>query len=207
MARAFSRASSQSITAASSTALELGTGPFSVAATIYPYTVDYTATSSGVVFSKGIDPSNYFDLEVYQSKVRAGVGTALMDSPVIPVNAVYRVMVTRSGTALSLYVNGALVASSTSSASVSNPTKNVTIGVRPGTSYFFNGEISEVAMWSAALGGDEMIAYMKTYSAAVLRPQALVFYAPLVRDVVELKRGLALTNNGTTVVPHQRIRF
>lgn len=79
--------------------------------------------------------------------------------------------------------------------------------MRPGLPYFFNGEISAVAMWSAALGADEMIAYMKTYSATVLRPQALVFYAPLVRDLVELRRGLALTNNGTTVVPHQRIRF
>lgn len=207
MARAFSRASSQSIVVASNTALELGTGPFSVAATIYPYTVDYTASSSGVVFSKGIDPSSYFDLEVYQSKVRAGVGAALMDSPVITVNGVYRVMVTRSGTALSLYMNGALVASSTSSASVSNPTKNVTIGVRPGTSYFFNGEISEVAMWSAALSADEVMTYMKYYTAAVIRPQALVFYAPLVRDLIELRRGLALTNNGTVVVPHQRIRF
>ena len=39
-----------------------------------------------------------------------------------------------------------------------------------------------------------------------VRPQNLVFYAPLVRDLIDAKGGLVITNNnGATVATHPRI--
>jgi hypothetical protein len=39
-----------------------------------------------------------------------------------------------------------------------------------------------------------------------VRPQNLVFYAPLVRDLIDAKGGLTITNNnGATVANHPRV--
>jgi hypothetical protein len=39
-----------------------------------------------------------------------------------------------------------------------------------------------------------------------VRPQSLVFYAPLVRDLIDYKGGLTITNNNTaTVANHPRV--
>jgi hypothetical protein len=39
-----------------------------------------------------------------------------------------------------------------------------------------------------------------------IRPQSLVFYAPLVRDLIDVKGGLTITNNNTaTVANHPRV--
>jgi hypothetical protein len=39
-----------------------------------------------------------------------------------------------------------------------------------------------------------------------IRPQSLVFYAPLVRNLVDTKGGLTITNNNSaTVADHPRI--
>jgi hypothetical protein len=39
-----------------------------------------------------------------------------------------------------------------------------------------------------------------------VRPQSLVFYAPLVRDLQDVRGGLTITNNnGATVAAHPRV--
>jgi hypothetical protein len=45
-------------------------------------------------------------------------------------------------------------------------------------------------------------------SPALVRPDNLAFYAPLIRDLQDLRGGLAITNNnGATVVDHPRIYY
>lgn len=74
---------------------------------------------------------------------------------------------------------------------------------------YMNGGISECAMWSVALSAAEMAILGAGYSPLLVRPQSLVFYAPLIesedRDMVG---GLLLTAYNTpTIAPHPPITY
>jgi hypothetical protein len=65
------------------------------------------------------------------------------------------------------------------------------------------GETAHAAIWNAFLTADERNALAKRCSPKKVRPQSLIFYAPLVRAVYDLKGQLPLTVEGTTgVAPH-----
>ena len=69
-----------------------------------------------------------------------------------------------------------------------------------------NGLIAEVGIWNAALTAEEVASLAKGMTCYKVRPQSLVFYAPLVRDLTDQKGGLTITNNGgATVANHPRI--
>ncbi len=71
---------------------------------------------------------------------------------------------------------------------------------------FFKGSIAEFGIWSAALTADEIASLAKGMTCDKIRPQSLVFYAPLVRDLIDQKGGLTITNNnGATVANHPRV--
>jgi hypothetical protein len=71
---------------------------------------------------------------------------------------------------------------------------------------FFNGQIAEVGIWTAALTTAEVASLAKGMTCDKVRPQSLVFYAPLVRDLIDAKGGLTITNNNTaTVANHPRV--
>lgn len=73
-------------------------------------------------------------------------------------------------------------------------------------SNFLNGLIAEVGIWNAALTAAEVASLAKGMTCDKIRPQSLVFYAPLVRDLIDQKGGLAITNNnGATVANHPRV--
>ena len=70
----------------------------------------------------------------------------------------------------------------------------------------FNGSLAEVGIWNAALTADEIASLAKGMTCDKIRPQSLVFYAPLVRDLIDQKGGLTITNNNAaTVAAHPRI--
>ena len=74
------------------------------------------------------------------------------------------------------------------------------------TSSSFDGLIAEVGVWNAALTAAEIASLAKGMTCDKVRPQNLVFYAPLVRDLVDQKGGLTITNNnGATVATHPRV--
>jgi hypothetical protein len=69
-----------------------------------------------------------------------------------------------------------------------------------------DGKIAEVGIWSSALTQPEIASLAKGMTCDKVRPQNLVFYAPLVRDLIDQKGGLAITNNnGATVANHPRV--
>jgi hypothetical protein len=70
---------------------------------------------------------------------------------------------------------------------------------------YFNGLIAEVGIWNIDLNDDEVLSLAKGFSPRLVRPQSLVFYAPLVRNVQDLRGGITLTTSGTTVADHPRI--
>jgi hypothetical protein len=84
---------------------------------------------------------------------------------------------------------------------------SVLIGARWNNSLIFHaGSIAEVGIWNAALTAAEIASLAKGMTCDKIRPQSLVFYAPLVRDLIDAKGGLTITNNnGATVANHPRI--
>ena len=107
-----------------------------------------------------------------------------------------------------LYVNGTANPANTTTVNPSNINT-----LRIGTRYFsgslgayMNGQVAEVGIWSAALTAAEIASLAKGMTCDKVRPQSLVFYAPLVRNLQDVKGGLAITNNnGATVANHPRV--
>ena len=106
-----------------------------------------------------------------------------------------------------IYFNGANTGNNT----VSNSTNNanaIYIGARNsnGVGLYFSGDIAEVGVWNVALTAAEIASLAKGMTCDKIRPQSLVFYAPLVRDLQDVKGGLTITNNNAaTVAAHPRI--
>lgn len=69
-----------------------------------------------------------------------------------------------------------------------------------------NGRIAEVGVWNVALSAQEIASLADGMTCDKVRPQNLVFYAPLVRDLIDYSGGLTITNNNTaTVANHPRV--
>ena len=71
---------------------------------------------------------------------------------------------------------------------------------------WFDGRIAEAGVWNAALTDAEIASLAKGMTCDKVRPQSLVFYAPLIRELQDLRGGLTITNNNTaTVAAHTRV--
>jgi hypothetical protein len=69
-----------------------------------------------------------------------------------------------------------------------------------------NGQIAEVGIWNVALTAAEVASLAKGMTCDKVRPQSLVFYAPLIRNLQDVRGGLTITNNNTaTVAEHPRV--
>lgn len=69
-----------------------------------------------------------------------------------------------------------------------------------------NGRLADAAVWNVALSADEIASLAKGFKPTRVRPQSLVFYAPLIRDLNDLRGALPLTNNNSaTVTDHPRV--
>jgi hypothetical protein len=117
-----------------------------------------------------------------------------------------------STTSRSVYIDGGSSATNTTSIT---PTllDRTNIGVQflqnaggaSGTS-FTDGLIAEVGIWNAALTAAEIASLAKGMTCDKVRPESLVFYAPLVRDLQDISGGLTITNNNAaTVATHPRV--
>lgn len=79
------------------------------------------------------------------------------------------------------------------------------IGNRSAGSRAIDGQIAEVAFWNALLTPAEIAALSKGFSPSHIRPTAMRFHAPLVRDFRPLQQNAAIASSGVTVAPHPRI--
>ena len=82
------------------------------------------------------------------------------------------------------------------------------VGARRATTIalHYTGRIADAAIWNAALTASEIASLAKGMTCDKVRPQSLVFYAPLVRDLQDVRGGLTITNNNTaTVANHPRV--
>lgn len=105
------------------------------------------------------------------------------------------------------YANG--ISAGTDTVNISPTGLNrISIGARS-RSYvdqYFDGIIAEVGIWNVALEPVEIASLAKGVTCDKVRPQNLRFYAPLIRDLNDVKAGLIITNtNGATVANHPRV--
>ena len=113
-----------------------------------------------------------------------------------------------NNTTVTAYLDGGNSATSTGSALNPSPTR-INIGARFSSSsagLFFDGQIAEVGIWNVALTAEEIASLADGMTCDKVRPQSLVFYAPLVRSLQDVRGGLTITNNNTaTVAAHTRV--
>lgn len=69
---------------------------------------------------------------------------------------------------------------------------------------YANGDIAEVGFWNALLTSAEISSLAKGVSPLKIRPQNLILYAPLIRNLIDLK-GSTLTATGTTISDHPSV--
>jgi hypothetical protein len=127
----------------------------------------------------------------------------------IALNTWHCVVGTRSGNTAQVYVDGVAGASSTVTLGTIT-TNSLNIGAVVNGSatrvQYFSGHLAEVAIWNATLTADEALALGRGVPPILVRPQSLVFWVPLVRDIRDLRNGTSLTASGAaTVVDHPRI--
>jgi hypothetical protein len=109
-----------------------------------------------------------------------------------------------------IYINGIsgwVSVGGVTNAVIHSGTADLVIGASSlGNSAYFGGLIAEVGIWDAALTADEIASLANGMTCDKVRPQNLVFYAPLVRDLQDVRGGLTITNNNTaTVATHPRV--
>jgi hypothetical protein len=114
-----------------------------------------------------------------------------------------------SATSRICYLDGTAGQTDTGSSTI-NTLNEMIVGGRRGTGaavgLFWDGKVADAGVWNAALTADEIASLAKGMTCDKVRPQSLVFYAPLVRDLIDQKGGLAITNNnGATVANHPRV--
>jgi hypothetical protein len=107
------------------------------------------------------------------------------------------------------FVNGVAGTTNAITLGSQNSPGIITIGAHRFVSVYavhMRGDIAEVGVWSAILTADEIGSLSKGMACDKVRPQSLIFYPPLIRNLIDLKGARTITNtNGATVVNHTRI--
>ena len=137
----------------------------------------------------------------------SGAGTAFANSQISANTWFHQAGTFASATDRKLYFNGAEVATNTTNPGSQNTFDRVLIGAAGSpVGLYYDGTIAEAGVWNVALTADEIASLAKGMTCDKVRPQSLVFYAPLVRDLIDVKGGLTITNNNTaTVAAHPRV--
>lgn len=108
-----------------------------------------------------------------------------------------------SSTSRTAYLNGSAGPINTTSSTPAGITR-INIGSRRLNSIndlFFDGRLADIGIWNVALTSEEIAGLSKGVSCKLIRPQNLVFYAPLIRDMNDIsKTALPLTNTTSIAV-------
>lgn len=126
----------------------------------------------------------------------------------VSVNTLFHACVVfASSASRTAYLNG-----EASTTNQTNITQNAADAISIGSAWnttlgaYFGGDIAEVGIWNVGLAADDVASLADGFTPALVRPESLVFYAPLVRDLVDVRGGLTITNNNTaTVAVHPRV--
>lgn len=140
-------------------------------------------------------------------RARSGSGTASTTTGYTGSQWYHACGVFASATSRTAYIDGGSSGTNTTSDTPSGISSlqigrvffNNTAGQR------FAGRIAETAIWNVALNIDEIRSLADGYRPSLIRPQNLVFYAPLIRDLIDVARGISLINgDNVPVAEHVR---
>jgi hypothetical protein len=190
------------------------TVPLTIACWFYPDTIT-TRYSLVSINSSSITVTGFFYIsargDLAGDPIRISVdanGTAAVNSTTgfVANSWNHACGVFESNSSRTVYCNGGGSATSTASYTPSNIVlMNIGYFDTAATAYM-DGRIAEVGVWNAALTAAEVESLADGMTCDKVRPQSLVFYAPLVRDLQDLRGGLTITNNNTaTVATHPRV--
>jgi hypothetical protein len=204
MAYEFTGASSRHLSTAATT---LAPPPVTIAAWFFQ-----SSLATGVIASVSPANANYLGLAILATGQVRAVDTRGGDTDTTATVSAgawnHGCAVHASDSSRTAYANAAgTTNSSTVSGAISSP--SVFVGARRfngviGT--YYTGLIAEVGIWNVALTAAEIASLADGMTCDKVRPQSLVFYAPLVRDLIDVKGGLTITNNNTaTVANHPRV--
>lgn len=141
--------------------------------------------------------------------IAAGVGdTVTASTSYTQGNWNHACAVFASNTSKVLYLNGASVGSSGATYNLATLSR-IIIGGRLASSTvgaFYGGALAEVSIWNSALTAAEVASLAKGFTPDQVRPQSLVFYLDLIRELRDLRGGLTITaTNSPTVANHPRV--
>lgn len=107
-----------------------------------------------------------------------------------------------SSTSRTVYIDGG--SSATNTNSVTPSLDRTEVGAWR-SSLWFSGDIAEVGVWDIDLTAAEVASLAKGVSPALVRPQSLVTYLPLIRDVIDVRAANGFTDVNTTAANHPRV--
>jgi hypothetical protein len=206
MAYEFSAASSQYLSSAASV-VDGSSFPFTMACWFYQSTL-----ATGVMLSVSSQFQNWAGIAILNTgavrTIHAGGGQADTTTATTAGTWSHACGVFSANNSRTSYLNAGGAATNT--AFGANIGANSTlIGARRfsgaiGT--YHAGLLAECGIWNAALTVAEIASLAKGMTCDKVRPQSLVFYAPLIRDLQDVRGGLTITNNnGATVADHPRV--
>jgi hypothetical protein len=192
---------------------------------VYPYTFachfkPNNITDTGVMVQIGPANGNYWGLlnagsiagdpvVANHSAQAAAVGGARSTAGYTANDFFHACGIFESASLKKAYLNGANEGTNTAAIFAASSATELLIGARRAAGAlgtYYGGIIAEVGIWSAALTAAEVASLAKGMTCDKVRPQSLVFYAPLVRDLIDAKGGLTITNkNSATVANHPRV--
>lgn len=183
--------------------------------TSYPFTLSAwiktasTVPSCTVLGPTALSGGSYYTLGISAGlKPQVGGAFAAAGTSNLATNTFYNLTGVFTSTFYAIYLNGGLQTSTAGSSTFYSGMTRFGIGCldRTTAGSFFNGIVLEAAVWNAELSSAEIASLGAAFTAEQVRPQSLQFYAPLVRDLIDARSGLAITNvNGATVADHPRI--
>jgi len=104
------------------------------------------------------------------------------------------------------YLNGSAATTNTTSVT-QNSFDDLRIGARWNTTLgvYMRGLMAEIGVWDVALDSEEIVSLSNGIVCSKIRPQSLIFYAPLIREFNDVIQNITITNNGATVANHTRV--
>jgi hypothetical protein len=206
----------QSVTLADNAALDLPNGEWCIA---FRARETSRATSSRLVYRSNLPTTansieitmgaGAFANEFYVTIVDASDSTLSFPIASNPLNAgdpVNFILQRESDGFVRLYFNAVLAATSNAQLTTAiNTTAALWLGNRSDSARPFDGWMAEYVQLSRALTPDERAAHHAGFSPPFFPGRAV--YVPAIRDYIELQAGIAVTNNGSTVIEHPAIIY
>ncbi len=112
-----------------------------------------------------------------------------------------RMKLYRNGSLLTLGFNLTIPSTTSNNASINN----LRLGRNETGNYWSSGDFAEYGLWQEALSVADVAALAKGMTPDKARPDKLVSYIPLVRDIQDVRSGTTLTDTSTTVATHPRV--